>query len=132
MGDFNIDLLQYESHSHTNDFLNTMISQSFVPYNYQPTRVTDHSATVIDNIFSKITDYETVRGSITSLIADQFAQFLLIKKCQMSSKPCSHSPYDYSNSGKKKFIHDYSLLDWCTLDNPNISVNDHLTIFMKR
>ena len=61
MGDFNIDLLQYESHSlYTNDFLNTVSSQSFVPYIHQPTRVTDHPASVIDNIFSNITDYETV------------------------------------------------------------------------
>ena len=51
MGDFNIDLLQYESHSSTNDFLKTMISNSFLPYILQPTRVTDHSSTVINIIF---------------------------------------------------------------------------------
>ena len=32
MGDFNIDLLQYESHSHTNDFINSIISNSLLPY----------------------------------------------------------------------------------------------------
>ena len=57
MGDFNIDLLQYRSNSHTNDFINSVISHSFLPYIHQPTRVTDHSATVIDNIFSNITDF---------------------------------------------------------------------------
>ena len=41
MGDFNSDLLQYESQSYTDDFSNTVISQSFVPYIHQPTRVTD-------------------------------------------------------------------------------------------
>ena len=64
MGDFNTDLLQYESHSYTNDFLNTVISQCFVPYIHQPT---DQSATIIDNIFSDITDYETISGNITGL-----------------------------------------------------------------
>ena len=29
LGDFNIDLLQYESHSYTNDFLSTMIPTPF-------------------------------------------------------------------------------------------------------
>ena len=132
MGDFNIDLLQYASHNYTNDFLNTVISQSFVPYIHQPTRVTDHSATVIDNIFSNITDYETINGSITSLIADHFAQFLLIKKCHVSFKSCSYSVYDYSNFGKEKFIHDYSLLDWSTLNNPSVSVNDHFDFFYEK
>ena len=50
MADFNIDLLQYESHSHTDDFINSMISNSLLLYIHQPTRVTEHSATVIDNI----------------------------------------------------------------------------------
>ena len=30
--DFNIDLLQYESHNSTNDFLNSMVSHPFLPY----------------------------------------------------------------------------------------------------
>ena len=38
-----------------------------------------HTATIIDNIFSNITDYETVSGGITTHIDDHFAQFLLIK-----------------------------------------------------
>ena len=75
MGDFNIDLLQYESHSSTNDFLNTMISNSFLPYILQPTRVTDHSSTVIDNIFSDITDFVTSSGNITSTVADHLLSF---------------------------------------------------------
>ena len=50
MGDFNIDLSQYESHSHTDDVINSMIFTSLLPYIHQPTRVTEHSATVIDNI----------------------------------------------------------------------------------
>ena len=74
MGNFNIHLLQYESHSHTNDFINSMISNSLLPYIHQPTSVTEHLATV-----SNITDHETLSGNITSLIADHFAQFLLIK-----------------------------------------------------
>ena len=71
------------------------------------TRVTDHSATVIDNIFSNITDFDTLSGNITGIIADHFAQFLLIKKCHMSYKSCSYFVHDYSNFSKEKFIHDF-------------------------
>ena len=90
MGDFNIDLLQYESNSYANDFINSVISHSFLPYIHQPTRVTDHSATVIDNILSNITDFDTLSGNTTSIIANHVAQFLLIKKCYMSYKSCSY------------------------------------------
>ena len=52
MGDFNIDLLKYQQHSNTNDFLNTMFSHSFLPVINRPTRITSHTATSIDNIFT--------------------------------------------------------------------------------
>ena len=128
MGDFIIDLLR-DSHSNTNDFVNSMISHSFLPHILQPSRVTDHSATIIDNIFSNITDFETLSGNITALVADHFAQFLLIKKCYISYKSYSYSVYDYSNFAKEKFIHDFSLLDWSFLHNYELSVNDKFDNF---
>ena len=118
LGDFSIDLLQYESHSYTNDFLSTMISNSFLPFIHQPTRATDHSETVIDNIFSNICGYETVSGNINSLIADHFTQFLLIKKC-------CYYVYDYTKFDREKFTHDFSILDWSPTDDPSVSVNHH-------
>ena len=48
---FNVNLLNYECHNDTNDFINTMISHYLLPYILHPARVIDHSATVIDNIF---------------------------------------------------------------------------------
>ena len=79
MGDFNIDLLQYDSNTISNHFINSMTTHSFLPYILQPSRVTDHSATLIDNIFSNVTDIESVSGNLTSLISDNFIQFMFIK-----------------------------------------------------
>ena len=109
-----------------------MISNSLLPYIHQPTRVTEHSATVIDNIFSNITDHEALSGNINSLIADHFAQFLLIKKCHVSYKSCSYFVHDYSSFGEEKFIYDFSLLDWSSFDNSDISVNDHFNFFYEK
>ena len=80
MGDFNINLLNYESHGETNDFINTMISYYLLPHILPPTRVTDHSATVIDNIFSNSTSYETTSGNIITQMSDHFSQFLILNK----------------------------------------------------
>ena len=78
MGDFNINLLECEHHTDTDNVVNCMISQYLLPYIPHPTRATDHSATVIDNIFSDVTDFETVSGNIFKQIADNYSQFLIL------------------------------------------------------
>ena len=79
-GDVNINLLNYESHSNTNIFLNSMVSKCLLPYILHPTRVTDHSATVTDNIFSNNFEYETVSENTITQIAHHFPQFMHLKK----------------------------------------------------
>ena len=51
LGDFNIDLLKLENDTAAHEFLQTFLSSSFLPLISKPTRVTDHSATLIDNMF---------------------------------------------------------------------------------
>ena len=51
VGDYNINLLNVDSHSLTADFNDTMYSSGLVPLITRPTRVTENSATLIDNIF---------------------------------------------------------------------------------
>ena len=108
MGDFNFNQLNYESHTETNDFLNTMISHYLPSHILQPTRVTDHSATVIDNIFSSNTEHNTLSGSILSRISDHFPQFLVITKVNIDYKRCSFAKGDFSNLNEQKFISGFS------------------------
>ena len=122
MGDYNIDLLQYEQNSLSNDFINLMILKSFLPYMLQRTRVTDHSATVTDNIFSNVTDCQTVSANLTGLISDHFIQSFIIKK---NIFRCNYYTCDNSNFEKEKFIYDNSLIDWTSLSDSKISVDDH-------
>ena len=51
-GDFNLDLLKFGSHSETDEFLNILLTNFFQPHILQTTRITDHSATLIDNNYS--------------------------------------------------------------------------------
>ena len=104
MGDFNFNLLNYESHTETNDFLNTMISHYLLPHILQPTRVTDHSATVIDNIFSNNTEHDTLIGSILSRISDHFPQCLVMNKVNIDYKRCSFAKRDFSNLNEQNFF----------------------------
>ena len=51
-GDFNLDLLRYADHEPTQEFVDCLFSHMFVPLIDRPTRITAHSATLIDNIFT--------------------------------------------------------------------------------
>ena len=51
-GDFNIDLLKHNNHKNTKVFLEMMYSYGMLPLINKPTRVTENSATLIDNIFT--------------------------------------------------------------------------------
>ena len=59
IGDFNLDL-KSESHQDTNNFLNTLSSFHFQPQILQPTRITEHSATLIYNIFFNSLDHFSI------------------------------------------------------------------------
>ena len=50
MGDYNINLMNYDLHAATAEFTDMMFANSFVPLINRPTRITGSSATLIDNI----------------------------------------------------------------------------------
>ena len=130
MGDFNINLLNYESHSDTNEFLNNMISH-YLPYILHPSRVTDHSATVINNIFSNNTGYDTFSGNILTNISDHFPQLLVINKVTIDYKRCSYAKRDFSNFSEDKFVSDYSKIDNEFLYDPDISLSSKFDTLYK-
>ena len=54
IGDFNRDLLHYETHNQSKDFLDKMLSASSKPYITTHTQITHQSKTLFDNIFIDI------------------------------------------------------------------------------
>ena len=78
LGDFNVNLLNYNEHNQTNKFIDYCPSNSFVPLILQPTRITSHSNTLIDNIFSNVIDPDIISGNLTATISDHLPQFAII------------------------------------------------------
>ena len=70
LGDFNVNLLNYNEHNRANEFLDSLASNSFIPLILQPTRITSHSNNLIDNIFSGIIDPDIIPGNLTPTISD--------------------------------------------------------------
>ena len=70
LGDFNINVLNYNDHQPANDFLGSLASGSFIPYVLHPSRITSHSKTLIDNIFSNFISPDIISGNITAAISE--------------------------------------------------------------
>ena len=114
LGDFNINLLNYNVHSPTNEFLDSLASNSFLPYILQPTRITSHSKTLIDNIFTNVIFPDSISGNLTATISNHFPQFLIVPNI-FSNPPSNKSNIyerDWSNFDQENFILDYFSIDW--------------------
>ena len=77
LGDFNIDLIHYNEHKPTNEFLDSFASNSYLLYIIQPSRHTSHSRTLIGNIFSNVVSKHIISGNIIPTISDHLPQFLI-------------------------------------------------------
>jgi hypothetical protein len=75
-GDFNLDLLTVNNNTTVSLFLNSIISTGHTPLITYPTRLTDHSCTLIDNIFcNKTNAIEMKSGILTTQISDHQLYF---------------------------------------------------------
>ena len=98
-----------------------------LPYVLHPTRVIAHSSTVIDNILSNITDFDTKNGNIICDISDHFPQILIFDRTRPDYKSFSIAKHDFWH--ENEFVNDYSALDLRFLNDDNVSVDDKFASF---
>ena len=72
LGDLNINLLNFNQHSQTKEYLEMLISRGFLPIIILPTRIFDSSATLIDHIFTNIQSEIYQSFIIMSDLSDHF------------------------------------------------------------
>ena len=118
LGDFNVDLLKYDKHAPTNEFLDSLSSRMFLPHIVQPTRISTTSKTLIDNIFSNIHTPSSVSGNITSSISDHLPQFLIVPDIFLNLSPPKSNIHerDWNNFDQENFILDYLAVDWTDIN----------------
>ena len=76
MGDFNIDLLKDDTSRPVHDYIDFIYSKSLIPTIYKPTRITETTATLIDNILSNCENIQKSAIIITD-ISDHMATSLV-------------------------------------------------------
>ena len=106
--------MNYNEHNQTNEFLDSLTSNSFIPLILQPTRITSHSTTPIDNIFSNVIDPDIIPGNLTATISDHLPQFSIIPNMfgNISGNKSKIYERDWSKFDRENFILDYFSVDW--------------------
>ena len=104
MGDFNIDLLKYDHNTDSASFLDSLYTNFLLPYISTPSRVTTHSTTLIDNIFSNNIEDGLISANIISTISDHYAQFLLMKIMKIKQRETTDIyRHDFTNINEVQF-----------------------------
>ena len=93
MGDFNIDLLKFQRHDNTKHFIESMLRTGHLPVITKPTRITDHSATLLDHIYSNSISINYQSGIIITDVADHFGTFYVSRK----KSPITVWTYQYTS-----------------------------------
>ena len=78
LGDFNADLLKLSTHGPTSDFMGEFTSGGFYPLISLPTRLTDTTATLIDNIWTNNVGAKIGSGLVTVRISDHLPVFAFV------------------------------------------------------
>ena len=74
--DYNLDLFYYSDHAPTQEFVDSLFSHTFSPLINRPTRITAHSATLIDNIFTNNLGCKHFNGIAINDISDHLPVFV--------------------------------------------------------
>ena len=118
LGDFNINLLKSETHGPTHEYLELIYSLSMLPTIYKPTRITETTATIIDNILTN--DEEIIRSNvIVTDISDHLPTTLSTNVLVKNERSC-----------KKKYMykrnHNSANINTFKQKLSNVKWNEHL------
>ena len=101
MGDFNLVLIKVDTHNQTKVFVHSLCTNAFYPNISKHTRVTEHSATLLDNIITNITGYCIKSGVLYKDISDHFPGFNLL---QINSKTTKKHAYIFKRMNTATYI----------------------------
>lgn len=109
LGDMNIDFLKYNIHSQTNDYLDMLYSNNLLPIITKPTRLTSHTATLIDHIYTN-TSTQMISGIATIAISDHLPTFCIVD-VPIKQHKCKIYLRDYSQFNPELYLQDIRATD---------------------
>ena len=106
----NIDLLKHHAHQQTGQYVDMLYSYDLLPIITKPTRITSHTATLIDHIYTN-----TINGLFSGIVTVDISDHLPVFCVAGTSlkKQCGKLFFtDYSNFNSDLYLHDIYAIDW--------------------
>ena len=103
-----------------------MYSYGLLPQITQPTRVTDNTANIVDNIFTNTMDNNILSGNIITDFSDHYLQFVSVIKEKIDYKSIKMFKRDYSKFSEDSFRDDVSIQNF---NNYYEDVNENFNDF---
>lgn len=113
-GDFNINVMNIDKHSDTNEFIEIMFAYSMIPNISKPTRVTRLTSSLIDNIFTNdLFDSDRIlNGILYTDVSDHFPVFHIDYSLKSDPKPTHVHKRYYNQQNLDKFTSQLEAEDW--------------------
>lgn len=131
MGDFNLNVINFQHHQTTGECLDGLYSNMFLPLITRPSRITSHTATLIDNIFLNDFFDRSRSGLLISDISDHLPIFSIHSINDVSlnynQDPIAIQSKNPENS--VRFLATLEETNWSSLegyDDPNNAYNSFL------
>ena len=114
LGDFNIDLLNFDASENVSTFLADLASNSLQPQIFLPTRISNNSKTLIDNnsvIYQAHWSKNAMSGNILLSISDHLPQFFKLPDFFSNSSPTKNNIifHDWENFNNQSFLKDFEI-----------------------
>ena len=111
---FYVNLLNYNENIQTNEFLESLTSNSFKSLVLELIRITSYSNTLIDKIFSNVTDPDIISGNLTAPVLDHLPQLSIISNMfgNISGNKSNIYEKDWSKFDQDNFVLNYFSVNW--------------------
>ena len=129
-GDTNIDLIKSSTHVQTEYFLNQLMSFGFMPTITRPTRITEFTATLIDNIFINFLDLNYTVHIIHDDISDHLPTLLSIDLLSHGRTSLPSFPVrSYKSGNCYSFFERLKKIDWSIYTEGTFSQSNSPQLF---
>ena len=132
LGDINIDMIQHDTNIHAQNYFNCMSQHGFIPVISRPTRITDHSMTLIDHVFTNSLSNFLKSGILKDPFADHLGVFIKIS-LNSSIPTLNNGNYfftDFSEANAAKFENLVYNANWHIVTD-SADANDKYNTFLE-
>ena len=119
LGDININFLQYCHGNRTADYLDMLLDSGFMPVITKATRITNHSKTLIDHIYTNIPHKLLKSGICLAGTSDHLPVFCIAALKFLATNE-SRFCRDFSKFNKDLFLKETSEIDFASLIGENL------------